>query len=231
MTLFRLKIIAVIAMTIDHIGAFLFPQAMWLRIIGRLALPIFAWAIANGYHYTHSRMTYLMRLLLFASISQIPFWFIYNGIFNTPYLLNIFFTLAYGLGVIMVYERYKETTVGWLLVLFTLGIGSLLPLEYGLYGVVTVFLFHLTYKQPKDMIVTQILWTLFAIALRGQYGVTFDFVGYTLYAASVYQVYMIGSLPLIYAYTGKPGYTKYKWWFYWFYPVHLILLFAVYRFL
>ena len=68
-----LKIIACLLMLIDHMGAALFPEAIIIRMIGRLSFPIFAYLIAIGYSKTNSFSKYLYRLLIFAAVSQIPF--------------------------------------------------------------------------------------------------------------------------------------------------------------
>ena len=74
----QLKLIALIAMTFDHIGVSLFPHTIWLRVVGRLALPIFAYMIAEGCRYTRSRKRYLMSLLAVAALCQaspsVPFF-------------------------------------------------------------------------------------------------------------------------------------------------------------
>ena len=132
MSLFVLKCIAVIAMLIDHIGLIFFPHLLVFRLIGRLAFPIFAWTIANGYRYTKNKRSYLLRLIFFAIVSQIPYVLIYTGILHTTsYVLNIFFTLAFGLGVIMLYEKYSHTSVGGLVCIIAFLVGSVLPFEYG----------------------------------------------------------------------------------------------------
>ena len=73
MTVFHLKIIAILTMTIDHVGFFFFPDIEVLRIIGRLSFPLFAWLIANGAYHTKNMHAYLVRLFIFALISQVPF--------------------------------------------------------------------------------------------------------------------------------------------------------------
>lgn len=112
-----LKIIACAIMLLDHIGAALFPQVRWIRLIGRLAFPIFAYLIAEGYARTKNFSKYLSRLLMFGLIAQIPFGFAFGRdiyinnfsdfikvVLGQPMHLNIFFTLAIGLIAIKVYD-------------------------------------------------------------------------------------------------------------------------------
>ena len=70
----QLKILALILMTIDHIGCYLLPQDLTLRMIGRLAMPIFAWMVAEGCVHTKSRIRYLLTMLAFGLISQVVSW-------------------------------------------------------------------------------------------------------------------------------------------------------------
>ena len=74
MSSFTLKILAIIFMTIDHIGFTLFPSNLLLRYIGRLAFPIFAFQMGNGFYHTKNKEKYIFRMLIFTVISQIPFW-------------------------------------------------------------------------------------------------------------------------------------------------------------
>ena len=90
MSNFYLKLIACICMLIDHIGYLFFPQYEFLRVIGRIAFPIFSYLITEGYTHTSSIRKYSLRLLIFALISQIP----YMLVFNTSNL-NIFFYIIY----------------------------------------------------------------------------------------------------------------------------------------
>ena len=92
---FQLKIIAIILMTIDHIGFILFPDIIILRVIGRLSFPIFVFLIIEGFKNTSNYNSFLKRLISFAVIIEIP-----NLILNYSNSMNIFFTLATGLIVV-----------------------------------------------------------------------------------------------------------------------------------
>ncbi len=124
MTAFALKIIASICMLIDHIGA-VFPASTpyVFRLIGRIAFPIYAYLIAQGCRYTKNIYKYLLRLGLFALISEIPFDIAFMNYQNDGVLhlninffgqTNIFYTLLFGASCIVIYEKLKTKQKPWL---------------------------------------------------------------------------------------------------------------------
>ena len=95
-TAFQLKMLAVITMLIDHIGAVILEQSfkmqgdvwhfdLFLRCIGRLAFPLFAFFIVEGFHYTHDRKKYALRLLILALLSEYPFDIAFSGYVDFGY--------------------------------------------------------------------------------------------------------------------------------------------------
>ncbi len=126
-----MKNLAVISMTIDHLGFIIFPDVIMLRVIGRAAFPIFGLMIAEGYLSTRSFSAYLKRILIFAVIAQIPYYFI------VPEDLNIMFTLSFGLMAIYCLDKIIYDLDVWkVLYLAPVLAGAyLLPLDYGLLGV------------------------------------------------------------------------------------------------
>lgn len=143
-----MKTIAVICMLIDHIGFLFFPAQMEWRIIGRLAMPIFAYSVARGARYTSSIKRYMKKMLLFAFISQLPFWWMEQIAFGGAFFsfrFNIGFTFLAALGVITLLQRIEDEKkqLGiWRLI----GIGTLLVsadllhFDYGSYGILIVIL-------------------------------------------------------------------------------------------
>jgi len=103
-----LKIIAVISMLTDHIGYVLFPGVMWLRIIGRLAFPIYCFLLVEGAVHTKNIGRYLLRLGAFALISEIPFDLAFKRSLFYPHYQNVFFTLFLGLAMIAVMDRRRK---------------------------------------------------------------------------------------------------------------------------
>jgi len=134
MSAFVLKIIAMVTMTFDHSGYIIFGGSSFFNYIGRLAFPIFAFQISQGYIHTKDLKKYLGRLTIFAFVSQIPFMLFYYSATNTPisiaqipstiynsistfdYTLNIFFTLLIGLLAILAFDKIKYKSIrdfGW----------------------------------------------------------------------------------------------------------------------
>ena len=104
MTSFVLKIIALISMLSDHLGYIIFGRFSFMNCIGRLAFPIFAFSITEGFNHTKNLKKYLYRLSIFAIVSQIPFM-LFMSTFTSRFSLNILFTLLLGLIAISIYDK------------------------------------------------------------------------------------------------------------------------------
>lgn len=130
------EIIAMVTMLIDHIGAVFFPNEIWLRIIGRIAMPIYLYGIVQGCRYTSNYKRYLLRLVILAVISQ-PF---YMKLFETTGL-NMIFTLL----VCLVLLKYHEKTPGilkYLIIVIAAVYTELFELDYGMYAVILAFIYY-----------------------------------------------------------------------------------------
>ncbi len=207
----NLKIIACLTMLIDHLGAVFFPQYIYLRIIGRIAFPIFAFLIAEGYLHTHNVKKYLIRLFTFALISEIPFNLAFNGnIIDFGSGLNVFFTLFFGLLAVFVYDHYKN--FGFLPVLLIGIIAHLLDTDYGMLGVMVIFAFYAFKGDFYKQALSYILLTLVFLGIL-----------YLEYESINLQVFSPIALIPIYFYNGKKGFNI-KYLFYVFYPGHLLIL-------
>ena len=107
MSAFVLKVIALISMVCDHSSYVIFGRFSFLNYIGRIAFPIFAFQITEGYTHTRNLKSYLLRLFAFSLISQAPFM-LFTSIISSKFSLNIFFTLFLGLISITLFDRlYK----------------------------------------------------------------------------------------------------------------------------
>ncbi|MFZ1300111.1 MAG: TraX family protein [Leptotrichiaceae bacterium] len=203
-TLFTLKIIAIITMFLDHyyriIGG---PE--WLSILGRLAFPIFAFSISEGYSHTKNVNKYLMRLLNFAIIIQLP-----NFLGFQEYPLNIFFTLALGLFCLEILDNNKiNIVVRYIVVLYLCFLAEKTGLDYGAYGVILIILFNKLRNNKLYIFIAFLALNLVILKIGN---------------LSEMQIYSIFSLIPIFLYNGKKGYGM-KYFFYLFYPLHFIFLY------
>lgn len=200
---FTLKMIAVVSMLIDHIGAFLFPEQLLFRVIGRIAFPIFAYALVEGFFYTHDIKKYILRIGVLALLSEIPFDLALSGKILEFRYQNVFFTLC--IGLVMMYFLLNASGKFEMVIVALLSFlaADFLRTDYGGVGVLTILCFYLF---QNDKIWKTISILLINIVLMG--GI---------------QVFAILALIPIYLYNGKEG-KKVKWLFYGFYPIHLLVL-------
>ncbi len=215
-----LKIIAVISMVFDHVGDMFFPDVMWLRMIGRLAMPIFSFCIAEGFAHTRDKKKYLFRMGVFALISEIPFDLAFEGKPGFAHQ-NIMLTFFLSIAALMLFDRIRggkdagadhipvgKTVLGVLAVAAVAAAALLLRADYTVFAVIAVFLFYVL--RQKHPLIRSGAGVAFLALTRtmGYYGATgFSFIPLALY-------------------NGKKG-KGLKWLFYVFYPGHLLLLAAI----
>jgi hypothetical protein len=218
MTGFILKIIAMVAMFCDHLGYTLFGKSSVLNYIGRISFPLFAFGISEGYLHTKSKKYYCIRLLMFAIISQMPFH-LFCTMFQTNVKLNIFFTLLLGLIAIIGYEQCKNKYIGVLLVACLALTADFFKTDYGYFGVLVIFIFHIFKEKKWIMYISYI-----ALCLIKYFPLAIISKAYLHYGLLC--LWTIIPLAFIHLYNGKKGLNT-KYLLYGFYPVHLILLYLV----
>jgi len=210
----QLKILAIITMLIDHIGAIFFPHIALLRMIGRISFPLFCYFISEGLIYTSNVKGYLERLFVFALISEVPYDLAFHGTIYYPGKQNVFFTLCLGLIAISFLHTYLTEKPIAAIVLAGVSVlfAELLHTDYGWFGVVLIIIFYCFKNYRTKGIITFALFN----------------TGFSLLTGSL-QLYAIASgIPLL-LYNGKKGKMNGKYLFYAFYPVHLLLLYFVYK--
>lgn len=217
MSNFVLKIIAVITMFIDHLGYAIYGKFSYFNYIGRLAFPIFAFGISEGYIHTKSKKNYLMRLFIFAVASQVPFM-LFRSMFTNGFALNIFFTLLVGLIAIIGYEQCKNKYVGLLLVACLALTADTFKMDYGYFGVLMIFIFHI-FKDKK------IFMNLSFIGLCLLKYIPLYISNGFYYAYILLFIGTVLSLIPINLYNGKKGHDV-KYLLYGFYPAHLMVLYV-----
>ena len=238
MTSFTLKIIALTTMIIDHIGnlwAASIPNAFFMRCIGRVAFPLFAFMIAEGCKHTKDIKKYMLRLLVFALISEIPFDLFGENIninnfseitFLSFRYQNIFFNLFLSVFAIYIYESLKDTKLkyaGFLAFPAAAYAGFLINADYGYYAVPIIAAIYFSKNK--------IIRILAMVA-----GVAFLYLPYTGYTSFIFgyrvsyglALFIFALIPavLVFFYNGKRG-VNIKYFFYLMYPLHLVVLAAI----
>lgn len=218
-----LKGIAATLMLTDHVGAILLPEVPVLRCVGRLAFPIFAFFIAEGYAHTRDFGRYFRRLAILAVVSEIPFNLENGAVFDLT-RQNVLFTFCLALLTLRGLEALgRERGFGrWagcgLVLAAGFAAGELLRTDYGGWGVVTVALLYLCRdgKYAK-------LWLLLAMAAvngLGMGSLTMPVFG----GEMPIQIFAVAALPVIWLYNGQAGPKGLRRAFYVFYPAHLLVL-------
>ena len=218
-----LKLIAIAAMTLDHVLWILFRgyQPMWwllaLHAIGRITAPIMWFFIAEGYLHTHNFKKYALRLLLFAIVSHFAYCFAF-GISFLPLVKSVFnqtsviWSLFWGLITIRLFDSKLKTWLKFLLLVPILAISF--PSDWSCIAVMAIL--YLWGK--RESFVKRMIWMMVWTAA---YAVVFFFCIDKAYG--VLQLCTALSIPLLYLYNGQRGTWKgMKWFFYIYYPAHLI---------
>ena len=227
-----LHIIAMLFMLMDHLWATLLPAQEWLTCVGRIAFPIFAFMSVEGYFHTHNFKKYLLRMLVFAVISEIPFDLMYGGTWFYPVHQNVIWTFVLGLLGIHIMEtvRKKKKTPVFVLtaILVTIAgglLGTLTMVDYYGIGVLTVFIFYFFRGRKWWCLLGQI------VAL---YWVNVELLGGLMYPVRLFgmefelcqQGLALLALVPIWLYRGRQGYHSkpFQYFCYAFYPVHMLIL-------
>jgi len=215
----QLKLLALIAMTCDHVGLQLLPQFILLRIIGRLAAPLFAYMIAEGCRYTHNRGRYLGRLLGMAALCQIAYFVATRSLYQCIFV-------TFSLSVCLIYALdsalRRRTPASVLIaaaalaaaVFITVGLPRILmhtdfDVDYGLWGVMLPVLVYFGRGKWEKL-------ALFAVGV--------SLLG--LHYGAV-QWWGLLSVPLLALYNGQKGRRNIGPLFYWYYPAHLVVIYGL----
>lgn len=209
--------IAIVSMVFDHTGYILFKNFSWMNYIGRLAFPIFAFQLTEGYSYTKNLKKYFLRLFIFAIISQIPYM-LFLSTFSNNIHLNILFTLILGLLAITIYEKLNNKYLGILLVILCCIFAQFLFFDYGWFGIAIIFIFYKFKSKKVLMNLFFILTTLINYFYEFLTSFRLEYIWIIFYCS-------MAIIP-INLYNGKKG-KNIKYLLYIFYPLHLIILYLV----
>ena len=227
-----LRLLAILFMVLDHLWAAVVPGNLWMTCVGRLAFPIFAFQLCEGYRHTGDFRRYRRRLLVFALLSEIPFNLFYAGSLIFPFHQNVMFTLLLGLlairqaDMLRREEGIKKKSLRCLALLLILAGGVVLFPDYGLMGVMTVLCFFVFRDHRLFQLAAMAVLNIFAF--KGQTipvslgALAFDFP---------IQGFALLALPLIWLYNGEkgPGGKGLRLFWYIFYPLHMLALYFIQR--
>lgn len=207
-----LKVIAIFSMVIDHYAYYLMDgntvHHEVMRCLGRIAFPVFAFLVAEGFAHTRNRKKYFGQLLVFAVVSEIP-WYLLNGADGTH---NVMFTLALGVVALAVFEKLKkDSTLCICTILFIAWFATWSGVDYEWRGVLMIVIFYLFGK--NTFLSGRMVQLLCVFPLMMHYGII-----------SAMLVCMV-----IFLYDGTRGFIQgntAKYGFYAFYPVHLLVIYA-----
>lgn len=219
MSSFVLKIIACFTMFIDHIGYLIYGKISYFNIVGRIAFPIFAFQISEGYIHTKNLKKYIIRLFIFALISQVPYMLFCNNLISDEFALNIFFTLLLGLITILIYDKLSNKVLAFMIFILIALLSELISCDYGFYGITIIFLFYVFKDKKLWMNITFILCTFI------KYLIYIFKYGYSSYYIFFF-IFTISSLILINSYNNQE-WKKHKYFFYLFYPIHLLIIYLL----
>ncbi|CEN25484.1 TraX family protein [Paraclostridium sordellii] len=227
---FTLKIMAIIFMAMDHIYTYMNVALnnqvpIWFGYLGKLAAPIFFYLIVEGFYHTRSKNKYMQRIFSMGILMIIVdlLFKIHN---------NIFLSLGFAIAMLSMIEQSKLSQKGSkkriINIILAISFGVLgLFTEASLYGVGMVLIFYFLREKKVAMTLTYIVFSLAGII---------GFIGSNFIEAAFlwdYQWMMVFAIIPILMYNGKLGISNkfIKWMFYWFYPIHLIIIVLIANFM
>ena len=212
-----LKVIACITMLLDHIGAIYFP-GYGLRIIGRIAFPIYCYLLVEGAAHTRNPKKYATRLLIGALLAELPFDYLFYGGFTVAHQ-SVMVTLLLGL-VMIVWARKRGRYMLPLCVCFFAA--ELLNGDYGCWGIGIIALFMVTAEKSREKLL-QVIGLAVIFLLMGSYKVPLGGIQIPI------QLYGLLAMIPIALYSGRKITVSktVQWIFYLFYPVHLLILLLI----
>jgi len=225
-----LKSLAMFLMLLDHACWTVAFDHQWMTCAGRLAIPLFAFLIAEGYRHTSSFKRYFRRMLLFALVSEIPFNLMTGGALINPFHQNVMFTFCLALLLLRSVDKAwsRNWWEGLLVAVFGgcvgYGLGFLAFVDYYGYGVITVLVFWLAGKIPFGWALELAALAYINLELIGGMSYVLEFWGREIWVPQ--QAFALLALIPIWLYNGQrgPGGKKFQYFGYAFYPVHILIL-------
>ena len=232
---FTLKIIAIVGMTLCHVGVVFgvlippLPRALLVGC-GGVTYPIMAFLVTEGYRHTSDVRRYMARLLVFALVSQIPYSLVFEPLsldlgsttVTLPFTGNVLFTLAIGLGLLWLYDSTRNRAVFWAIA--AAGVVGSAVCDWGVIGVVMILMAHIL----PDGLQRRVIPALLPVVALGVPAAVSLAAGDLSALPDVLYGLAGGAAACvaIAAYTGRRG-PRFKWLFYIYYPAHLLILWAL----
>ena len=237
MTSFVLKLIAALSMLCDHAGLILFPKVSALRVIGRLAFPLYAFCIAEGFRHTRNRLRYFLRVFILGALCQIVYFVVEEDVY-----LGILLTFSFSIVLMALTECVKAAfrdeksalaqiwqkgtgralsgaadrsltlTLTLLTVCGLFFLTSRVTVDYGFFGILLPAVINLFDDR----------WMRAAAFSCGTLAVAVSFAG-----SFPIQFWSLLTIPAVLLYNGKPGRVRMKYFFYIFYPAHMAILYGI----
>ena len=227
-----LHVLAMLFMLSDHAWSTLFPSQRWMTAVGRIAFPIFAFMLSEGYFHTHNFKKYLKRMVIFALISEIPFNLMMGGSLIGPFHQNVMLTFIIALLGMKAMDQIRSKGKLWLsilgcalvvLICFLLGFG--LFVDYYGTGILMVFIFYFFHGDK---------WWCYLGQFVLMYWLNVELLGGLCYNVNIFghnvevveQGLALLALIPIWLYRGKQGYHSkpFQYFCYAFYPAHMLVL-------
>lgn len=240
---FTLHVLAMFFMLLDHMWATITPGRDWMTFLGRIAFPIFAFMVAEGYRRTKDFKKYALRMLIFALISEVPFDLMYNGTVIYPFHQNVMWTFLIALIAMRLMDKVKgesadnekpESSKGKPVIkvlgcvgitVLSVALGFATFVDYYGTGVFTVLVFYFFSGRKWWDYIGQFL-CIFYINYELLAGRTYFINIFGNEVEVIQQAFAILSLIFIWLYKGRQGYHS-KWFQYFcyaFYPGHIVVL-------
>ncbi len=224
----QIKLIAVISMLIDHIGAtiievgilrsgYLEPElrTLWINIyfatrtIGRMAFPIYCFLLVEGFQHTKNWKKYALRLGMFALISEIPFNLMIEQKLIYMESQNVFFTLFLGVILLGMMQKINNQVLQLFLVAGICALAIVLRTDYSYWGIILICIYYNLRNNRKLQVFAGYIWQQFSVN------------------HILYKLGLVAGFACLMLYNGERGKNRFPLFFYWFYPIHMLVLYGI----
>jgi hypothetical protein len=228
-----LHIIAMATMLIDHLAKYVNYSNNLIVSLGRLAFPIFAFMIVEGYFHTRNLRRYLLRMLIFAIVSEIPYNLMESGKVFYRYDQNVMWTFLLSLCCVWVIDQIRKKGKLWLSILSGIVVtifgylaSSYLFLDYLGSGVLMVLIFYYLHERKWWCYLLQFILLFFINVVMLSGGGGYEFTLFGSQFEFPIQAFAMFSLIFIWLYRGRQGYHSkpFQYFCYAFYPLHMLIL-------